>query len=112
MADPQFLDPAKGDFRVADGSPALKVGFRNFPMDQFGFKKVTLKAIAAIPIIPELQVPTEVTKHRPDSPKALTEKTATWFGVQFRSIKGEEFLAFGVTKEDGGVAISQISSRG
>ena len=49
VADPLFVDPAKGDFRVKDGSPALKLGFKNFPMDQFGVKKPSLKAIARTP---------------------------------------------------------------
>ncbi|MCP5543868.1 MAG: right-handed parallel beta-helix repeat-containing protein [Akkermansiaceae bacterium] len=49
--DPKFLDPAKGDFRVADDSPALATGFKNFPMDRFGVKKPSLKAIAATPEI-------------------------------------------------------------
>lgn len=35
-ADPMFIDPSKGDFRVQPASPALKLGFKNFPMDQFG----------------------------------------------------------------------------
>jgi hypothetical protein len=34
--DAMFVDPEHGDFRVRDGSPALKLGFKNFPMDQFG----------------------------------------------------------------------------
>lgn len=35
-SDPMFVDPSKGDYRVKDGSPALKLGFKNFPMDSFG----------------------------------------------------------------------------
>jgi hypothetical protein len=35
-ADPQFVDPKKGDYSVKVGSPALALGFKNFPMDQFG----------------------------------------------------------------------------
>jgi hypothetical protein len=35
-ADPMFVDPSKGDYRVKDGSPALKLGFKNFAMDSFG----------------------------------------------------------------------------
>lgn len=45
LADPLFVDTAKvfradyaprGDWRVQDESPALKLGFKNFPMDSFG----------------------------------------------------------------------------
>jgi hypothetical protein len=36
VADPMFVDPAKGDYRVKPQSPALKLGFKNFPMDRFG----------------------------------------------------------------------------
>lgn len=108
VADPQFLDPTKGDFRVADGSPAIKVGFKNFAMDQFGVKKASLKAIAATPVIPELRVTTELAKPRADTPKTPNEKVMTWMGVQVKSLQGEEFSAFGVSKEDGGVALSQV----
>jgi len=34
-----FVNPAKGDYRVQDGSPALKLGFKNSPMDKFGTQK-------------------------------------------------------------------------
>lgn len=35
-ADPQFVDPENGDYRVKETSPALKLGFENFSMDEFG----------------------------------------------------------------------------
>jgi len=35
-ADPQFVDPAHCNYQVKAGSPALALGFKNFPMDQFG----------------------------------------------------------------------------
>jgi hypothetical protein len=31
MADPRFLDPEGGNFNVADGSPALALGFKPLP---------------------------------------------------------------------------------
>jgi hypothetical protein len=55
VADALFIDPDKGDFRVKDGSPALKLGFVNFPMDQFGVQKPELKAIARTPEIPKVE---------------------------------------------------------
>ena len=52
VADAMFVDPAAGDYRVKDGSPALGLGFVNFPMDQFGVQKPELKAIARVPQLP------------------------------------------------------------
>jgi len=36
FADPLFVDPENGDYRVRPESPALKLGFENFDMDKFG----------------------------------------------------------------------------
>lgn len=36
FADPLFVDPVNRNYRVKADSPALKLGFKNFPMDQFG----------------------------------------------------------------------------
>ncbi len=46
-ANPMFVDPMKYDFRVADDSAALKLGFKNFPMDRFGVTKPSLKRMAS-----------------------------------------------------------------
>lgn len=53
--DPMFKDPAHLDFSVAENSPALKVGFKNFPMDQFGVQKEALKKIAKTPEVPVIK---------------------------------------------------------
>jgi hypothetical protein len=52
QGDPMFTDttktysntPARGDFTVRAGSPALTVGFKNFPMDSFGVMPVSTAA--------------------------------------------------------------------
>ncbi|MGK0480654.1 MAG: hypothetical protein ACJAQ3_000619 [Planctomycetota bacterium] len=53
--DPLFLGPATGDFRVADDSPALALGFENFDMGSFGVQKPELRAMARTPAIPPLR---------------------------------------------------------
>ncbi|PSL46171.1 parallel beta helix pectate lyase-like protein [Chitinophaga niastensis] len=52
--DPLFMAPAAGDYRVKAGSPALQVGFENFPMDQFGVVSPSLKALAKKALLPVL----------------------------------------------------------
>ena len=52
--DPKFMDARAGDFRVADDSPALLVGFKNFSMDQFGVTSPRLKRLAKTAPLPEL----------------------------------------------------------
>ena len=48
VADARFGEA----FGVRDDSPALRLGFRNFPMDRFGVQKPALKAIARTPELP------------------------------------------------------------
>ncbi len=36
IADPMFIDPANDDYRLKPESPALKLGFKNFDMNNFG----------------------------------------------------------------------------
>jgi hypothetical protein len=45
-ADPRFVAPATGDYRVKPGSPAERIGFANFPMDRFGVVSPSLQARA------------------------------------------------------------------
>ena len=99
VGDPLFVNPAMSDFRVRDVSPALQVGFKNFPMDQFGVKKPALKTIAKTPVMPELKL-FSTSNQKP--------KTDVWLGATVRGIEGEEFSAFGTRKEDGGVQLTQV----
>jgi hypothetical protein len=82
VGDPMFVDPAKGDFRVKDGSPAILLGFRNFPMDRFGVRKPALKTIARTPEIPPLKTQSSV---------AVTEPRVTWKGALIKNLSGEEY---------------------
>jgi hypothetical protein len=90
VADAQFVDPARGDYRVKDGSPALALGFVNFPMDQFGVRKPALKAIARTPQLPGAKASAPVAVTRAAAP-------ATWLGASVRNITSEgEMSAFGL----------------
>jgi hypothetical protein len=90
VADAQFVDPARGDYRVKDGSPALALGFVNFAMDQFGVRKPELKAIARTPELPRIKESSLRVVTRAADP-------VMWFGASVRNITGEgEMSAFGL----------------
>jgi len=97
VADAMFVDPANGDFRVKDGSPALKLGFVNFPMDQFGVQKPELKAIARTPEIPKLTTPPGDGSVKP----AVKRPSYAW-QAQARNISGlGDRSAYGLPGEYG-----------
>jgi membrane-associated protease RseP (regulator of RpoE activity) len=98
--DPMFINPAAGDFRVRDASPAVKIGFKNFPMDQFGVKKPALKAIAKTPEIPSINATS--------AESTAVARPLFWLGATLHGLEGEEFSAFGVAKEDGGVQLVEV----
>jgi hypothetical protein len=90
IADAQFVDPAHGDYRVKPGSPALTLGFINFPMDQFGVQKPELKAIARVPQLPQPKMPAP-------APTARNTTIVKWLGASVRNIADQgEMSAFGL----------------
>ena len=97
--DAMFLDPAKGDFRVREESPALKLGFKNFPMDRFGVKKTSLKAIARTPEIPPL--PAKSNEQRGPA-------TGEWLGARLQELGDGAFSAYGIAEDEGGVALIEV----
>jgi hypothetical protein len=46
IADPGFVDREGGNFRLKPDSPALKLGFKEFPLDRFGTREPALAAMA------------------------------------------------------------------
>jgi hypothetical protein len=103
VADAQFVDPARGDYHVKDGSPALVLGFVNFPMDQFGVRKPDLKAIARRPQLPPPEVAADRGVARDITP-------AKWLGASVRNIADEgELSAFGLAGMSG-VLVLDVSA--
>ena len=98
-ADAMFVDPAHGDYRVKEGSPALALGFKNFPMDQFGVTSAKLKAKAREPVLPGTVAEVE---------RKISNPRGIWLGATVRTIEGMEFSIYGVTQQDGGVQLLDV----
>lgn len=96
VADAMFIDPPDGDYRVKDGSPALKLGFKNFPMDNFGVQKPSLKAIARTPALPGASERSATLESKRDG------KIVEWLGAKVKNVTGlGEVSAAGLPGEIG-----------
>jgi hypothetical protein len=91
--DPLFVNPSEGDFRVKDQSDALKIGFVNFSMDQFGVLDQSLKEKAKKPVLPR-QLYTEMVANK--------EMFVEWIGATIKKLSGlGERSATGMDAEKG-----------
>lgn len=97
VGEPMFVAPAVGDFRVREGSPALRLGFKNFPMNQFGVTSPRLKAIARAPEFPKLE--TQRTS------AAVAQRFCNWQGARLRELEEMEFSALQISESDTGVMV-------
>lgn len=96
FGDPLFKDPGHLDFSVADNSPALKIGFKNFPMDQFGVQKQSLKAIAKTPKISVLE----------DLSTKTSSPILAWLRNNIKSVDSEqEQSAYGLNSSEGVIVL-------
>ncbi|MFW6172064.1 MAG: PDZ domain-containing protein, partial [Planctomycetota bacterium] len=101
IADAMFVDPLAGDYRVKAESPALSVGFRNFPMDRFGVQKPALQQLAQIPPLPGTLEAAKIASggwgRRYSKPK-----TASWLGARVKDLESDgEMSAVGLGDKDG-----------
>jgi len=98
FGDPLFKDPKHLDFTVAENSPALKLGFKNFPMDQFGVKKEAFKAIAKTPEIPVLK-DLSITENK-------ANPVVAWLRNNLKSVESEqEQSAYGLNSAEGVIVL-------
>jgi hypothetical protein len=94
--DPRFVAPATGDYRVHDGSPALRLGFKNFPMDQFGVIRPALRAEAKTPPLPVLDAAAV------GQPAQRDAALHAWLGAKIKDLVGAgEMSATGMGSETG-----------
>jgi len=97
VADPLFINPDQGDYRVKDNSPALALGFKNFPMNQFGVKKPEFQAEVARESRAFIPAPTATASLSQRDPKSVA-----WLGATIKNLIGEaEKSAAGIGTETG-----------
>lgn len=98
FGDPRYLDPAAGDYRVAADSPALALGFENFPMDRFG---VTRRPFVVHGESVPVRTPAGIAA--PPAPAGIDARFS-WLGAGIKSVtRTEESSAFGTDAAQGGV---------
>ena len=98
FGEPLFRNPSQLDFSVAEDSPAFKIGFKNFPMDEFGVKSPTLKKIAKSPEVPELMNSTSGEKK--------SNPTVAWLRNDLKDVDSEEEQsAYGLATTEGVIVI-------
>lgn len=94
--DPLFVDANKGNYTVRESSPALEIGFENFPMNEFGVTSERLKALAKTPVIPVLMAGRSATGGKLFKWKGGTVKNIETAGDQsaagLSSIAGVEVM--------------------
>jgi hypothetical protein len=101
-ADARFIQAAGGDYRVQEGSPAVKLGFQNFPMDQFGVRKPALKSLARTPELPDPHAAQSARRPARDG------RVSHWLGAQVKNVVGlGEVSAAGLPGE-AGVALVEV----
>ena len=94
----QFKDPVKGDYTILPGSPAFKIGFENFPQDQFGVQYPPLKLLAKKPIFPKLLNFTAVVDE---------VSTINFNGAELKSVENlAERSVYGLADESGVIVLS------
>jgi PDZ domain len=96
-ADARFIDPPNGNYNVQPESPALRLGFVNFDMRDFGVQSPALKAIARTPELPTSVGPRSVALN-----STRSRAVVVWEGAKVRNIVGlDEVSAAGTPGETG-----------
>jgi hypothetical protein len=100
VANPEFVDSANGDYSVRKESPALKLGFRNFPMDQFGVRKAAFQEIAR-------NQPRRFAAAPAASDATRDPASRQWSGATLKNLTGAgEQSATGMASETGVLVLS------
>jgi len=107
IADAMFVDPLSGDYRVKDRSPALKLGFKNFPMDRFGVQKPELKRIARTPPLPGTLEAASI-RSGGWGRRYSTPGTARWLGARIKGIETDGEMSAVALGDKNGVLVVAV----
>jgi hypothetical protein len=81
--DALFIDPARGDFSLQEGSPARRLGIRSLPRQDYGVRSKSLRELAQTPDMAKWLV-------TPPATLAATRRPAriVWMGATVRNLIG------------------------
>jgi hypothetical protein len=101
FGNPMFIDPATGNYQVAEYSPALLLGFVNFEMDQFGVVSPVLKSLSKKVVLPQ---PVNITS-------GAVNEVVEFMGIKIKNLSSlAERSATGMSSETG-ILIIEIPER-
>lgn len=94
--DAVFADAKSGNYHVKSSSPALNVGFKNFPINDFGVTKASLRKMAdkvELPVLLNAALEKELQE-------------TVWLGAKIRNVNGlGDRSAFGLPDEKGVILV-------
>ncbi len=104
VADPMFIDPANGDFRVRENSPALALGFQNFRMDNFGvYKPQFVKEVA-----PVTRSYSSSKSMGGSEPEERSNEKIPWLGATVKNLVGNAEKSVAGIAEITGVIVVEL----
>jgi len=86
VADPMFVDPVAGDYRVKPESPVLKLGFKNFPME-FGVTASRLVKLLPKRVFPTMEY---IDRSQGGHTKKRSAKEESFLGAAVKNLTEEE----------------------
>jgi hypothetical protein len=108
FGDAMFVDPPSGDYRVKADSDAMKVGFRNFPMDRFGVTSEELMKIAKKPILPESALGRSLVNYGWGQDKSRRDTVVSWHGAKIKNLSGAAELSSTGSAEATGIYLKSV----
>ncbi len=98
FGNPEFINPEELDFSVKENSPAIKLGFVNFPMDQFGVQSPAFKKLAKTPEVPDKKKASETAMN--------SSPVVEWLRASIKNVESkEEQSAYGLNTAEGVIIV-------